>query len=305
MKLLRFERSTGCRKGLSLGLLLSAWGWAASGCVSNEQAFSDRIAVEAVTDAPDSGEPRYVQEEGLFAAPKDRKVQWFSCTQGAGVDAVVLLNPPETSFQKGQVCQHPVVSEFLAQGFNVVAINRPGHGESSGTDFWGDDEAVASATALVSELQGKGFRVSGLWAYGEASLQGFRMAKTLPLKFLLIGNGIYDWEELLKKSQDPQFSARVRKIQSEAGEGSAFAEKRSIAWDFNGLPKEIYLYHNHGNLRVLPSEASAFKNSLAAGEYKVELLVLDQEGASLPAALHRGLIKKLGERLRPSRAAGS
>ncbi len=287
-----------CVPGVALVTVTSA-------CVSNEQSFSDKVVVEAITASPESGEPRYVEEEGLFPVQGGQKVQWFSCTQGAAYPTVVLLNPPETPFLKGHVCQYPVASEFLSQGFNIVGFNRPGQGESSGKDRLGDDEALSSSLALVTHLQQKGFKIVGLWAYGEASLQGFRMARRLPLKFLLIGNGIYDWEELLKQNQGQPLGTRLRNLQSEAGEGASFAEKRSIAWDFAGLPKEIYLYHNQGNLAVPASEASAFKNSLAAGEYKVELLVLDQEGSGLPPALHRGLIKKISERLKTSLVPGS
>ncbi len=277
-----------------------------SACVSNENSFSDQVSIEALSAPLESGEPRYVLEEGILATPgsSSQKVQWFTCTQGANAPGIMLLNAPAEAFQKNQVCQSPVASEFLNQGFNIVALNRPGQGESSGKETLGGEQALEGSLALITQLRNKGYKIQGLWAYDEASLHGFRLAKNFPFSFLIIGNGIYDWDETLKNSGDKPFVAHLQALQGRGTEAAMFAEQRSIAWDFSALPKHVFLYHNQGNLRVPVSQATAFKNSLAAGEFRVELLILDQEGHRIPTALHRGLVKKLAERIKAARLVG-
>ncbi len=270
-------------------------------CVSNEHSFSDKVSIDPITVSEEArrGETAFKQDGGVETFEKTLRIEWFSCTIGSQRPQLVLLNPNMEALSRESACQNPIAAEARVQGYNVLIINRPGQGQSSGPNRLGDEEAVLAARRLVEQKKTQGYDIQGLWAYGEGSVEAFRLAKQFPFRFLVIGDGIYDLEKTLKDTKDPVFKARLDSLQSELDRGS-FVEDRSIAWDFAGLPKEIILYHNNKNLQVSPEQASAFKASLAASEYKVELFIVDSEGVGLPGPFHRGLAQKILLKLKTS-----
>lgn len=271
--------------GMSVCLGLTA-------CVSNEFTFSDKVNIEPVESVArgSSEEVAHKLEFGVENFGPSQQIEWFGCTHKPGLPTFVLLSPE--SFTKAEVCRHPAAAELLAQGFNVLAINRLGQGASKGVDRMGDETAVELDLQLLAKRKAAGSELKGLWAYGEASVEGFRVAKRFPFTYLVIGDGIYDWEKTLKETQDQDLKNRLSKLEGDSGEAD-FAEIRSIAWDFGGLPPSIYLYHNTKNLKVAAEQASAFKASLAASEYKVELFLVESAGQELPPPFHRGVIQKI------------
>lgn len=272
------------------------------GCVSNEHAFSDKVMIEPI--AGNEGgfqEATFGSEQGAEKLDKDNVVEWFSCTLSPSKPVFVLMGPDPEGFRRGEACQHPVAAEMLAQGFSVLAINRAGQGQSSGSDKLGDDAAIERDLQFLMKRKAQGADIQGLWGYGEASVEAFRLAKRFPFAYLIAGDAIYDWEKTLKDSQDADFKNKLQSLESASGEAN-FAEQRSIAWDFGGLPKRIYLYHNSKNAKIAAEQASSFKASLAAGEFKVDLLLVENEGTVIPGPFHRGIIQKILLRLKAGTA---
>jgi len=254
-----------------------------SACASNESLFSDKVTVDPIN--LQDGVPKYAQTQGQQVVSGDDRINWFSCTQKATAPYLVMLNPAAKAWQKADACTHPAALEFLEHGFNIIAINRPSK------EILGDDKSVNQVKETIEFLQKEDRRMEGLWAAGEASVLALRLARQLPWKILIIGNGIYDWEQTLKESADPGFVARMKALPG--SNESRFAEKRSAAWELSGLPRLIYLYHSGKNAQVLPAQASRFKDSLAASEYKVELFVLDDDTQEIRPEYQRGVLSRI------------
>ncbi|MFY7930461.1 MAG: hypothetical protein ACOVS5_16425, partial [Oligoflexus sp.] len=204
-----------------------------SSCLTNERTFSDHVTVDPV-EAESKQLSEHALGHGLYKVAEGSAVEWFSCFKGGDKPTFVVLSPPEQSFSKTNVCQGPAAAELLEHGFNVLALNRPGQGASTGRDIFGDDATLKSVEESLEQQSKEGRNLVGLWAYGEASVLAFRLAKRLSLQILVIGDGIYDWEATLKESQDNGFVQRLKDAPGAAD--GRFAEVRSIAWDFSGLP---------------------------------------------------------------------
>jgi hypothetical protein len=254
-----------------------------SACASNESLFSDKVTVDPVN--LEDGIPKYAQAQGQQAVSGDGQINWFTCTQKASAPYFVMLNPAPQAWRKADACAHPAALEFLEHGFNIVAINRPFK------EVLGDDESVNQVKETIEFLQKEDRRMEGLWAAGDASVLALRLARQLPWKILIIGNGIYDWEQTLKESSDPDFVARMKALPG--SNESRFAEKRSAAWELSGVPRLIYLYHSGKNAQVLPAQASRFRDSLAASEYRVELFVLDEDTQEIRPEYQRGVLSRI------------
>ncbi len=254
-------------------------------CASNETVFSDKVTVDPITDQ--DGLAKYVQAQGLQAVSGAGKIAWFTCTQSATGSAMVLLNPGPKAWSKDEVCKTPAAMAFLNHGLNVIAINRPEK------ETLGDDTALSQVKETVDFLAKEDRRLEGLWAMGEGSVLGLRLARQYPWRILIIGNGIYDMEITMKESVDQDFLARI--IAMPGSNDPLFTEKRSAAWDLSGLPKVVYLYHGGKNSQISSNQATQFRNSLAASEHRVELFILDEDTQDLRPDYHRGVLSKILE----------
>lgn len=264
---------------------------ALTGCMTNEEKFSDKMEFE-----PMEGAAERVSSTNAQGITQTGEVEWYSCKLSPEAPAVLLLNFENDPFSD-QVCSRPIVQAFLSEKYSVVAMNRPGHGKSPGKDILGDDASLAALKGAIGDLTQQ-TKLIGLWAFEEASVIAFRLAKTYPFQWLIVGNGIYDWEATLAESADPQFVSRLKKLQE--GQDGRFPEARSIAWDFSGLPKTVYLYHSTTAQKVPEAHASRFRTALAAAEYKVELMSLKEENANLKPGTQQAIIKQILHTLKPA-----
>lgn len=272
------------RKWLGCCLLLGL-----TACVSNEEKFSDKMEFEPVEASKE-----LTKSTGSQGITKSGEVEWFRCEQSKGAPTFLLLNPENEAFSD-KACVQPIAQAFLSKKFNVIAVNRPGQGKSKGKETLGDDASLAAVKSALDELSAEA-KVDGIWAFEEGSILGFRLAKAYPFKWLVVGNGIYDWDATLAESTDPQFVADLKKLQE--GQDARFPEARSIAWDFSGLPKTIYLYHSATDRKVPEAHASRFRTALAAAEYKVELMSLKDENANITPIVQQAAIRAILESLR-------
>lgn len=239
-----------------------------SACTSNEASFKDQVEVDELGPGESGklGHETYITENGL-SGDSHSSLEWIICKKNQNLPTFVILNPPEKAFSAEGGCQESLFGPFLDANFNILAINRPGYGKSTGQEAFGDDKTLVSTTQALNDLRTKqSLEVQGLWAYGEASILGFRLAKKQNFTYLIVGDGFYDWERTLKESEDEKWTHMLK--EAVEIEGKDFAEKRSIAWDFEGLPSHVYLYHSHGNKKVPERHAQDFKNALATAGHK-------------------------------------
>ncbi len=264
------------------------------GCASNESSFAPGYEVESASDRSHIS-ISYQEESGLLSG-NGGATEWIKCRAGTSDAWYILLSPEGSAFSSQGSCRLPLLQGFSGESaVNLLLINRPGLGRSEGKESFGDDISVANTKSSINSILGANQRLSGIWAYGDATLLGFRLAKELQTEMLIVGDAIFDIDMTLKDSSDSLWNARLKSI--EKLEGAIFAEKRSIAWDFTGLPKSVLIYHSNSNSRVPLKHAMDFKNALATAGYYSELIVVqpplgggDQASNVFP---HERIIKNL------------
>lgn len=261
------------------------------GCTSNQQQFSNSIEIES-SEGVGRAVDAQVQQGFSAKVEGGYSLEWFSCTRNVKAPYVLMLSPQDNLFDR-EACKSGLVQAYLQQDFNVLAVNRPGVGKSEGHELLGDDATLSSLQGLIKEQIGSGKTLDGLWGFEHSSILAFRVARSSQFKFLVIGNGIYDWEAILIESQDPKFVATLRELQK--GQEPTFAEKRSVAWDFVGLPKSVYLYQTEKDAKYPEAQAEAFRSSLAANQYQVQLFKLRSETGSLTPEIHQSVLIQVAQ----------
>lgn len=260
-------------------------------CTSNQDLFSNSIEVES-TDGIGQAVEAQAQQGSSAKADGAYSLEWFSCTRSVKAPYIVMLNMKAKPFAQN-TCKMGLVQAFLQQDFNVIAVNRPGAGGSEGQEVMGDDTALKSVQGLIAAQIESGKVLDGLWAFEDASPLAFRLARKSAFKFLVVGNGLYDWEATLSESKDPAFVAELKELQK--GQDGTFAEKRSVAWDFAGLPKTVYLYHMENDSKYPESLAEGFRAALAANQFKVQLIKLRSETGVLTPIIHQSALIQVAQ----------
>ena len=179
--------------------------------------------------------------------------------------------PSETYEKMKGSCELPAPQAILGGGFNVVLVNRPGFGKSIGPDKLGGARDRAALESFFENHPKIGKSTVGGWAYGKGTVSLAIFARSFPLEWLILGNGIYDAELASIESPDSDLKERLVKLQNQDEE--AF-DQRSIAWDYEGLPKKVYLYHPDSGFLVPAKQVQSFRDSLKIAEYSVELKII-------------------------------
>src|SRR5262249_22092855 len=135
--------------------------------------------------------------------------------------------------------------------------------------------------------------LTGAWGYGTGATAAALASKQLPgLKFLLLGGGIYDYEETAKGTSDAYLKKDIATIKKTGGE--AAIEQRSVGYDPSGLPKRVSLYQGAQDTVAPVGQAKAFADSLeSAGGYQVTFQALEGLGHDIPWVQHRRIIEGL------------
>ncbi len=265
-------------------------------CASNVERFSDLEDI-ARTDPGKLNTPaeaeHYVIDYG--PAKAKAKVEWFGCQLNSSPKGTVLvMNRDQVGFANDNFCRGWIAQSFLSEGWNVLAVNRPGYGESTGTMDLAGPESLQAIDVAVADFHKRhaGQKISGVWGYSTGAIAAaFFAKKNQEILWLMLGGAIYDAEQVEKSSADQWLKTQLTQLKTKDPNG-AF-EKRSIAWDFEGVPKTVLIYHGQNDTAVPVQQPSSFRDSLLAQEYKVRFISLSGMGHDLPADVHVGVIKKL------------
>lgn len=230
------------------------------------------------------------------------KAEWMNCKATKPKATILVMHSDRAGFEKGKFCNGWVAQTFLSQSFDVITVNRPGYGASTGTpDFTGAQSLVAVPAAVADALaKGKNAKpVTGIWGYDTGATAAALVSRKLKgLKFLILGGGIYDFEEAYKVTKDSYLKKDIEAMRKTGGEKAI--EDRSIAYDVSGLPHTISIYHGKQDVAVPPSQAKAFADSLeSAGSYKVSFQVIDGVSHDVPWANHRKILEVLAHTANP------
>lgn len=265
-------------------------------CASNVERFSDLENIAKV----DPNKFNVTADAEHFVADygdekTKLKVEWFGCQLKASPKGTVLvMNRDQAGFAKDNFCRGWIAQSFLSEGWNVLAINRPGYGASTGTMDLSGPDSLTAIEAAVSDFRKRhpGQKISGVWGYSTGAIAAaFFAKKNQEILWLMLGGAVYDAEEVEKTSGEGWLKSQFTQLKAKDPSG-AF-EKRSIAWDYEGIPKTVLIYHGQSDVVIPSTQASAFRDSLMTQEYKVRFILLNGMGHDLPVDMHAGVIKKL------------
>ena len=221
--------------------------------------------------------------------------EWIACKNKDAKATVLMMHSDRAGFAKDKFCAGWMAQTFLASGYSVVTLNRPGYGGSDGEpDFIGAESILSMGIVIPAALSTAGLPpVSVVWGYETGATAAALAAKKLGgVKTAILGGGVYDYDETLRNTGDEYLKTDLTAIKR-AGGDKAF-EDRSIAYDLNGLPPNIVIYHGTDDKAVPLSQAKAFHDSLVSnGHFRVTYQVVVGQGHELPWLYHRHLLEAL------------
>jgi pimeloyl-ACP methyl ester carboxylesterase len=287
----------GSRKGFigmrTAGILLAI---ICTSCTTNQERFSDLVSVSQApkqTQVVDSKASSLLTKYTFNGSTHE--VETLTCVHPQAKGSWLLMNRDMAGFNYQNFCLGWIAQSFLQGGYSVVGINRPGYGRSSGfSDFSGPQslEALEQGIRALPTSDDSLKNHVGIWGYSSGSIAALYFAKKhAEIPRLILGAGIYDLEIVHKGTNDPGLKHEIDVVTAAAGEKAY--EERSVSWDFNGLPKKVDLYHGSVDEVVPVSQATSFRNSLAAQEYEVSLQIIEKAGHQLPWLQHQQVISRL------------
>lgn len=217
------------------------------------------------------------------------KAQWMSCVSNAKAPFVAIFHGRD-GFDSATFCRDWTAQVLIQNGFNVVAVNRPSKGQSSGNDDFSGPQSVEASIQGIKAATGNN-PVIGFWGYDTGTIAASFAAKSTPgLKWLLLGNGYYDLEIVERSTTSPEVKKLIET--QKTLEGDAAIERRSIAWDASGLPSMLMIYHSNNDEIAPKAQAETFNNQLRTMQTKVFFDEINGTGHDLPWQAHFQIVSK-------------
>lgn len=264
------------------------------GCISSHGGQSDDEYLVAKQSVLSS-----LSRSTYKLAGKSYKLESYQCetrslkAQDAPFVLVIGSNP--TVAWSKSVCDRRQSQLFYTAGYRLMFLNPPGIGRSNGPYDLGGAKELAAYQAWLSSNSDK--KIWGVWSFGHHVIGAARLSRELSgAKFAIFSNGIYDLEIANQESEDKALKKLVDKLQKT--EGDEVYDERSVAWDPDGLPKQIFIYHGRKTTLVSHSQAVRFKDSLAASGYDVSLYLLKEQGDDIAETSEIVVLKKMRAKLR-------
>lgn len=223
------------------------------------------------------------------------KAQYIDCVTPGAKSTIIVSHSDRAGWDVEKFCDGWIAQSFLSQGFDVIAVNRPGYEKSTGkADFSGAHSLAAMNAGVKAALAaGKNpHQPTGVWGYSTGVTAAALLARQMgSLKFMILGGGVYDYDMTLEQTQDSYLKKDIQKIKDTGGDKAI--EDRSIAYDVAGFPKVIMIYHGRLDTAVSPEQAKGFGDSLQSSAYQVSVQVLDGVNQNIPWAHHRKILEML------------
>jgi hypothetical protein len=227
------------------------------------------------------------------------QVEFINCKISSPKSTIITVHSDRAGFDVSKFCEGWIAQSFLSQGFDVIAVNRPGYGNSKGSPDFGGAQSIAAMEAGVKSAARIGrnlHQTAGIFGFSTGVASAALLSKKMPnLKFLILGSGVYDYEAALADTKDSYLKRDLNKIKDTGGNKAI--EDRSIAYDVEGLPKTIVIYHGKQDTAVPPEQAKAFSDSLKSSEYQVTFQILEGVNDDIPWMHHRQILEVIARSL--------
>lgn len=274
------------------------------GCASNLKDFSNTHSIsideldysENAPLAKIDYDANYGLEKLLYKEKEQHRAEWLACIgkkDGVSFDkTVVVIGGSYTLEDKGELCGGWLAQQFLNIDFNILLINEPGLGASTGGRDFGGGLTLFAMKRVVNHFEEvfSKKKVIGVWAFDTGVVaSSFYSKMNKNIQWLIFCNGIYDAEITSKDTMDSSLKVGLNELMKKVGE-EAF-EVRSIAWDTEGLAKRILIYHGGYDFVAPLSQAKAFYETLKAEEYNVQYIEIGKIGHYIPEKLHSPILR--------------
>lgn len=263
------------------------------GCVSNEKEFSDTVSGDSLRlkgDVASIGvKPAQVSLPYTFDKAS-YEVQMVTCSIKGSKGQVLIVNDGINAFTE-TLCKTDTAHAFYNHGFDVVGLNIPGTGTSTGAYDLGGLQSQQAVESAMETLQQQVPVVGLMGSYigGIAAAQASKKVKDL--NFLILGSAIFDLEAAYHQTSDKNLKLYVDRL-AKHDEQNAVFEARSIMWDPNGIPSKVLLFHGSSDSRVSSDQAKSFRDTLATQQKMVQLKIVDNLAGPLSDVQQAALIKQ-------------
>lgn len=191
------------------------------------------------------------------------KIDWVDCSRPSSKSTVLIFH--EESEAGKNFCTKPSSQVFLSRNLSFLAIYSQSVSEEN---VYGSDEELAAVRQFISK---KGKNLVGFWSIGSKSILASRYVKGLSFDWGIYTDGIFDMEAALDSGEASQFIQSYKADDGRLSDDEL--EKRSIAWDYEGLPSKIVINHDAKASSMLKLQAAEFQKVLSAGGITSKLLV--------------------------------
>ena len=279
--------------GLFLGITIQL------GCASNMEQFSNKVSIEGAEEQNVTSVPALAYTTRMsFSSGKDGgEIESSICLNQAikSSDSVLVFMDSGFDLTESKFCDSWFMQVFLKEGYNPLAINLPAQGKSTGAgDFYGPGDLAAVSNLIEKVSNEKKMVIVGTWGYSKASIiASFYAKQNKTVKWLILGAGIYDLEVFHKGLVAGEMKKELDQLYLSHTE--EFYEMRSIAWDIENLPRNVYIYHSIHDPLVPESQAVAFRDGLAAKEYNVNYIGVQENTHEIEPKKHQKILGKVLE----------
>lgn len=279
---------------LSGGLWVATMVWMV-GCAHNAERgtrplhFSETSASlprDVVDSTPASGVVPYSFQNESYDA------EWMTCRLAAATRSVLVMHRDHRGFDPATFCRGWITQVFLAAGYSVVGLNRPGFGRSSGrADFAGPQSVAAMEAARSHALATLGSgEAHGAWGYSSGATAAALLSRKMgTLKWIILGGGLYNLHDALAATKDSYLKSEIESVLDSGGDLAL--EVRSVAYDLEGLPRRVLIYHGTTDAAAPVDQARALSDSLVSMGYQATFQGIDGMGHDLAAGHHRQLVE--------------
>lgn len=220
--------------------------------------------------------------ESLGESPqKGKAYPWRRCVPEKSQNKFVLLLYPAGALSKTS-CNDPHVQAILAKGLVTVELEDALRDEN---ELLGADLERDATINVLASFSGD---FVGLWAHGLSTILGGRITKSLSLRWVIFSEGLYDMEMAIRSKSYPSLEQGFAKVDEDRLDEEL--EKRSLAWDYSGLPSLVHIYCADTSSPSLKKQARDFSQTLAASQVNVRNMIFNSHGTGLDSQGHALMI---------------